>query len=449
MIRRLIWFVVGLILGAVPMMAFADWYQVTSAQGSNGHLVGLRYDGTLTTFANWLKPKVVFPATYNYSPSYPNAVPCAAGPIYESNANPSSGFSFYQQYCHPAYAGGTAALTGLRYYVYYTASQAPQCPVGEVFDAATGKCEPLPCQAGETGSTSVQVGWSNVWDVNARPYGVSTPTSGCSGECKVTVTGLAEQSCYLGDSGAGAPYQVLCWYSTVTTGEQCAAGDPQLSDRRDPIACPAGTSQGTIGTKTACLPSSTSETTTTTNPDGSKTETTTTTNPDGSKTETTTTKDAGGNVIGTTTTQYPAPGAPGGSGSSGTPGAGGEPQGGDDRLKECVENPEACEDGGGQFGAGAPDSSELFRRDDQVSFAGKLSKFRQDMSVTEVGQAVSGYFAVAAGGTCPTWSADIPFLQTTITIDYWCRPEMAAGMAVMKGAVLVAFGFLAFRFAVL
>lgn len=436
------WFLVGVLIAALPMLAYAE-----------------TWDGAPTYAAGYPTPNVPGSSIMD---ACRNAEASGATGAYGGKCAVETSPGNYAQYSQrvawscpvvegtaatpvPQYAAqGSQLITSVvcRY-------ELPECEGTDVRDPATGACVPSPCEAGQTGSSSVQVGWSNVWDVNARPYGVSTPTAGCSGACKVTVTGLAEQSCYLGDSGAGAPYQVLCWYQTETTGEQCAPGDAQLSDRRDPIGCPAGTSQGTIGTKTACLPSSTSETTTTTNPDGSKTETTTTTNPDGSKTETTTTKDSSGNVIGTTTTQYPAPGAPGGSASSGTPGAGGEPQGGDDRLKECVENPEACEDGGGQFGAGAPDSSELFRRDDQVSFAGKLSKFRQDMSVTEVGQAVSGYFAVAAGGSCPTWSADIPFVQTTITIDYWCRPEMAAGMAVMKGAVLVAFGFLAFRFAVL
>lgn len=447
MMRRLMWFCVGLMLGALPVWAFAD-VQVTGVTGTGSgqptpeaanqfHIGRALADTDKASVAFW-EQKLVWPPSV--LSGVVNVTGCGAVTLHAQGADSAT---FRRNYCD---GGG-----GVRYYATIRLAYGPvqPCPEGTQRDPVTGQCEAPPCEAGETGSSSIQVGWSNVWDVNARPYGVSTPTGGCAGECRITITGLAEQSCYLGDSGSGAPYQVLCWYKTATTGEQCTAGEGQITDRREPIPCPAGTAQGTIGDKTACLPATTSETTTTTNPDGSKTETTTTTNPDGSKTETTTTTDADGNVTGSTTKNYPAPSAPGGSESGGVPGEGGEPQGGEDPLKECVENPDACKEGGGEFGAGAPDNLELFTPNDEATFAGKLSKFRQDMAATELGEAVGGFFTVAGGGTCPTWAATIPFIETTITLDQWCRPEMAGGMAVMKGALLVVFGFLAFRFAIL
>lgn len=453
MIRRMVWFCVGLVLGALPVLAFAnyEWGDYRYVATYNGAPIQpYRYattaPGTCELVRAWIQ-------TINTGRTY--TVTAATGGGGAANVSCSMTYTTATGGSGTDTKGGgsrnSQQCLAAEEYVCTGGNCECQlkCDAGLERDPLTGQCAAPPCEAGQTGSTSIQVGWSNYWDTNAKPYGVTSPGAGCSGECKVNVTGLAEQSCYLGDSGAGAPYQVLCWYKTETTGEQCTSGEAQLSDRRDPIPCPAGTTQGTIGDKTACVPSTTTETETTTNPDGSTTETTTKTNPDGSTEVTTTEKDASGNVTSSTTKNYPAPGSTGSGSSGGEPGEGGEPQGSEDPLKECVENPDACKEGGGDFGAGAPDGAELFGRDEAKTFAAVLTKFRQDMGQTAFGQAAAGYFDVSGGGSCPVWSSTIPFIDTTITIDYFCDPAVADMLAVMKGALLVVFGFVAFRFAVL
>lgn len=439
------WFFCGVLLGGLPLLALAqDVAPLGMVYYRSGKAVNFATveEACASTGARWAGYNANWRGSDSrlYDPltqaEYDGGSPVGLQ-IGACSGTTSARYVFMKTFC-------PAGVKEVRVEGFYYCRFDQPCPDGEERDPTTGQCRAPPCKAGQTGSTSIQVGWSNYWDVNAKPYGVTSPGAGCSGECKVNVTGLAEQSCYLGDSGAGAPYQVLCWYKTETTGEQCTSGEGQLSDRRDPIPCPAGTTQGTIGDKTACLPSTTTKTETTTNPDGTTTETTTKTNPDGSTEVTTTEKDASGNVTSSTTTNYPAPGSTGSGSSGGEPGEGGK-----DPLKECVENPDACKEGGGDFGAGAPDGAELFGRDEAKTFAAVLTKFRQDMGQTAFGRAAAGYFDVSGGGSCPVWSSTIPFIDTTITIDQFCDPAVADMLAVMKGALLVVFGFVAFRFAVL
>lgn len=450
MMRRLMWFLVGVLLVGVPMVSFAQSFaQVTQVKSVSPGDAATGTPGEALKNANQH-----FLGTW---------VGTAQGSALSRVIVPESiVIGGITRYCGPAMWGGvnahryrsrceTAAGSGAYIYLELVTvpGTPPDCPEGQTRDANTGLCIEPPCTEGTVVTSSVHVGWSNVWDVNARPYGVSSPTSGCAGQCKVSGYQLADESCYLGDSGSGAPYQVLCWYRGQQTGQQCAEGEDQITDRRPPIPCPAGTASGTINGKSACLPATTTETETTTKPDGGTTETTTKTNPDGSTETTTTEKDAAGNTTSSRTIKTPAPGEPGGAGSTGEPGPGGEPQGEQDPLKDCVANPEACEGAGNGFGGPEPTADFLFTPDNEKTYAGVIQKFRDDMAGTDFVQAVNGYFSVTASGTCPIWTKTIPFIDVTLTIDQFCTPEVAGMLQVMKGVLLVIFGFVAFRYAVL
>jgi hypothetical protein len=77
-----------------------------------------------------------------------------------------------------------------------------------------------------------------------------------------------------------------------------------------------------------------------------------------------------------------------------------------------------------------------------------------EASVTQIKEgalyiAVDEFFEVSFSGSCPSYSADIPFMATSITVDHWCRPIMSEIWPMIQAIIILGFSFLAFRVAVL
>jgi hypothetical protein len=71
------------------------------------------------------------------------------------------------------------------------------------------------------------------------------------------------------------------------------------------------------------------------------------------------------------------------------------------------------------------------------------------MKTSPVFEAVDGFFDVTFTGSCPTYSANVPFLNTSIVFDHWCRPVMTNIWPIISSILMFGFSFMAFRVAIL
>ncbi|OGB13077.1 MAG: hypothetical protein A2W72_16160 [Burkholderiales bacterium RIFCSPLOWO2_12_67_14] len=78
-----------------------------------------------------------------------------------------------------------------------------------------------------------------------------------------------------------------------------------------------------------------------------------------------------------------------------------------------------------------------------------LASARSALLTTAVGQTVGGFFTVPGGGSCPTYSASIPYIDADVTIDAFCAPWMTSIASVISAALMVVAAFWAFRVAFL
>lgn len=308
-------------------------------------------------------------------------------------------------------------------------------------------CVPNPCQFKRVAS-------SGFYDIGPNA-GASPALVGCKGGCEVFFDGESPA----GSSMVGG---VKHWYakgSYSESGKRCTAAQQAAKPISDSTAtkpadtCAAGQGTATMNGKTVCVDQNTDKPTPESEDKSTtKTEKTTTTNPDGSTTttETTTKTDGQGNkevtVIRTTT-------RPDGStsvesettGGVKPPGTGtddGQDDGNDDERGECEKNPSAAGCGGEPAPVG-----ELYTPK-QKTMAGVLSSARDTFMSSPVGSAVGGFFVVSGGGSCPTWNAQIPYLDVQLTIDQFCSSFASTALALFKAALLVVASFFAFRIAV-
>lgn len=239
----------------------------------------------------------------------------------------------------------------------------------------------------------------------------SMPASGCAtGQAVGQVNG--HPFCYQIDTGK--PVDVPNQKDVTTT--------------TPPVAGPNGT---TVSTTTH----------THTNADGTQVVdvTTTTTNADGSKTTTETqtgsglTNPGGLGYADPVTGQSPsaASGSSGGSGSGGASGG-------------CADNPSASGCGGTAHGVAA-EYTERTR-----TFAQVMADRQTQWNSAPVISSASSFFAVTAGGSCPTYTLSLAYFGGHgTTIDTFCSTMAANMFTFMKAAILLACGFLAFKTAFL
>ena len=83
------------------------------------------------------------------------------------------------------------------------------------------------------------------------------------------------------------------------------------------------------------------------------------------------------------------------------------------------------------------------------TFANVFDNFKSRASAAPVIAAATSFFSVTvAGGSCPSWSTEVPMFGTFV-FDFYCRPFFQNLLPWMRGVILLIFGVVAFRIAVL
>lgn len=316
---------------------------------------------------------------------------------------------------------------------------------------------------GSGGSTGP--GTSCVPDCNAREvvssgyYDIGTSAGAgplvlaCKGNCEVSFDGESPA----GSALVGGQKHWFAKGQYISTGGACknSSADRQIgsgSSERPPDSCGANQGSATMNGKTICADQGGDGKTTTPDSKDKETEETekkTVTNPDGSTTttETKTKIDARGNKETTVTTE-----------TTGTDGkvttkteTTSEPKSGSEDGSEDGEEPEKsdCEKNPSGEGCGGDPSavSDLYTPK-QKTLATVLMTARDTFMGSAVGQAVGGFFVVNGGGGCPTWTASIAYLKTSLTIDQFCSPFAVNALLIFKTALLLVASFFAFRIAI-
>lgn len=254
------------------------------------------------------------------------------------------------------------------------------------------------------------------------------------------------------------------WYaggSYYMTGAQCKAGmqaAPTGMSKADypPETCGANQGKASMNGRTVCVDNGTGkQTEDTKNKATKKVEKSVTTNSDGTVTEveTTTETDSNGNqkVTKTTTTKRP-------DGTSSTQTeitnngkhtAGKDPDAGDDKDDGKDEEKSKCEKNSSDEGCGGNPApvGELYQKKPKT-MGSVLEAHAAAFRASGFGAAVSGFFNVQAGGSCPTWTTAIPFLRGEAKLDHLCTPLGLDALAALKVCVLLVASFFAFRIAV-
>ncbi|MCV2216220.1 hypothetical protein [Thauera sp. Sel9] len=364
--KRLFWFLVGVMISAVPMLAFADEYPASWGYG-NGYVVG----AAVRLNTGFILPTVDAACTTGATPQV-GTQPFESLPhrnwkcMNPATGSVSSVYLVQQQLVCP-YGGSLDSSNG---YSNKLCRNAPSCPNGQTRKPDTGQCQADPCShlGGENASGRFDMAYAYTNSPNSEIFGVrEVPQRGCSGADRCgwrPSNNPVPGSCTVSQTG-GPPYTVSCAYEGAYDGGQCSTSE--TSDSQSPMpprGCPAGSVAGEVNGVAGCYGSygSTEEKTETTAPDGTKTTTETKTNPDGSKTTTTTTTHPDGSTTTTKETiQSTSPlgesmpgsssgGSSGGSGGAGGSGGGGGAGRGDrgdtEQANFCRDNPNSlmCKD---------------------------------------------------------------------------------------------------------
>lgn len=64
-------------------------------------------------------------------------------------------------------------------------------------------------------------------------------------------------------------------------------------------------------------------------------------------------------------------------------------------------------------------------------------------------ESVDSFFDVTITGSCPTYTADLSFMQTSVVFDHWCRPVMESIWPMVQGVIILLFSIIGFRAAIL
>ncbi|WP_143713542.1 hypothetical protein [Variovorax sp. RO1] len=236
---------------------------------------------------------------------------------------------------------------------------------------------------------------------------------------------------------------------------------PDPNEAVPPDTCGPGEAAGVVNGKPVCAPDMTQPGDGTTPPKtpeppksddskSSQTDIETQTNPDGSKTVTTTTTTR--NVDGTSTTTKTVdtlnPDGSKRSSSSTTTGSGVTKEAED---KDKDKKAEKCEKNSSDTGCGgdpkAVDSNGLYTKK-EATVKGALESAAATLRGSPIGAAVTGFFVVGSGGTCPTATAMIPFLERTITLDFYCTSFATNALLLLRIVLLLIASWMAFRIAI-
>ncbi len=88
------------------------------------------------------------------------------------------------------------------------------------------------------------------------------------------------------------------------------------------------------------------------------------------------------------------------------------------------------------------------------TYSGVFGAFRDRITGSAFGGAVTGFFTVSLSGSCPSWTFPsltiLPGHSTpAVYIDVWCSPDLSTTWAIMAGVLLLVSSWTAFRWAVL
>lgn len=313
------------------------------------------------------------------------------------------------------------------------------CKAGFKADPGATSCVP-DCTAGATVS-------SGFFDYGTNPAG-QPPLLGCKGSCEAVFDGTSPAATTI-EAGVKHYYAKGAY---VATGGACTAALAPIvlangTPEKPQDTCGANQAKGSVNGKTVCADQSpptpgeqtdasksktetTSSESTTTNPDGSITvkKTTVTTSPDGGK-ETTvdskTTNPDGSVTTSKTVVPYKPPGdAPP-----------------DAEKTACEKNPS------GEGCGGVPESIGPVYTPKDKTFAGVMATQKSLFMASGVISLIAPFFEVSGAGSCPTYTALIPFLNTTLVIDQFCLPFALSAYAILHICLMVCTSFFCFRIA--
>lgn len=461
-LRSLLWFLLGVLLAAGPMLAFAETIPATATTGMQfippvAYLVSANavtverptaqeacqawYAGLGEPNYDWsLKPT---PQSWNYTCDATNPLSnwdAAANPQWPAKCSDGSskvagideqGRSSYKcnvtTYSCPVDSVRPWTLSGAT----CTRSDEGLCPVN-MTKGADGLCH-ADCTAGRYVTDSANLTSTMPFSVWRTGQGSDIPGSSCEYGCQTS------NSVEFGGKGSGS------WYASMsmqTTGGQCSGGAvapvlppvPDVETKTPKQESPeykcaaAGMGFGTVNGQVVCTAppeetvtkkkevvtdsttGQTKETTTTTTTNNTTNTTTTTT--------TTTVKDGSGNTVSTGTETSTKTGAGAGNGE-------------------------------GSEGAGAfsgPDG-ELYKKGERT-IAQALAGFRSAVEGAPIYGAASGFFTVPnVGGSCPVFTLPASDFNPPIAFDAHCGWGSYFEWA--KIAILIAAAWVAFRWAML
>jgi len=100
---------------------------------------------------------------------------------------------------------------------------------------------------------------------------------------------------------------------------------------------------------------------------------------------------------------------------------------------------------------GFPDAGELHTANDYETrnYGTVMQAAIAQMQQAELSKAVNEFFEVSLTGSCPIYTANVPYLNSTITIDQFCGSVMNQVWPIIRVIILLVFSILAFRVAVL
>lgn len=390
------------------------------------------------------------------------------GPFFDVSSACSSWFSALQSYStlytwtyEGVKAGDCLARnsSGGSVYGFVSSSRQP-CPNGYV--EKNGQCVPESnCKFQNTSS-------SGYYDAGKNTAG-GPAIMVCTGGCESIFDGSFPE----GSSLVNGEKHYYAKGEYIQTGRECT-GSAESTGQGIPVTeippdkCAADQVMGTVNGKSVCAkaggpdtPASkpedkkdqTSTTKTTTkdkDSEGNDRETTTTVkkNADGStttETTVTTTKSNGsGGTTSTTTSSSVTTGGVPGSGGKGE--SGGKEDGKEDGDKEKGKCEKNSSDEGCGGAAATVDASAFYKAKDKT-FSGVLSKASTDLKASGIGGSFTGFFNVAAGGTCPVTQWHIPYINADLMFDFMCAQFALNAMLMIKGVLLLIASVMAFRIA--
>lgn len=301
-------------------------------------------------------------------------------------------------------------------------------------------------ECGSSSCTKNQTATSGYFDVGTSP-GSAPVILGCKAGCEVVFDGISPA----GSGMVGGVKHYFAKGEYVNTGNVCASsgagsqdpgtGTSQMGPADTADKCAPGQVYGTVNGKGVCVDSSTGETTEASKPKSTTTSSTqTTNNPDGSTTttETTTKTDSNGKQTTTTTSTTTNPDGSKTTTST-TTGPGMEQDEDDAEETECQKNPSGKDCGG------APAEVGELRTKGTKTFGQVLTAQKNALLATPVGSAVGGFFNVSAGGSCPSWTWNIPYINAAVAVDMFCTTWAATMLLIIKGVLLVVAAWYSFR----